>query len=46
MKGLPEKVDVIVVGGGGAAMAAALTARERGASVLVLEAAPKDFRGG
>ena len=46
MTGLPEKTDVIVVGGGGAAMAAAITARERGVKVLVLEAAPKDFRGG
>ncbi|PIW29826.1 MAG: tricarballylate dehydrogenase [Rhodospirillales bacterium CG15_BIG_FIL_POST_REV_8_21_14_020_66_15] len=46
MTGLSEKVDVIVVGGGGAAMAAAITAAERSARVLVLEAAPKDFRGG
>ena len=46
MTGLPNKVDVIVVGGGGAAMAAALTAREHGAEVLLLESAPKDFRGG
>jgi tricarballylate dehydrogenase len=38
--------DVLVIGGGNAALAAALSARESGASVLVLEAAPKDFRGG
>ncbi len=38
--------DVIVVGGGGAGMCAALSARENGARVLVLERAPQDRRGG
>ncbi len=39
-------VDVLVVGGGNAGMCAALSARECGASVLVLESAPPEFRGG
>jgi tricarballylate dehydrogenase len=39
-------VDLLVIGGGNAALCAALTAREAGASVLLLEAAPRDWRGG
>lgn len=38
--------DVLVIGGGNAALCAALMAKEAGASVLVLEAAPKEWRGG
>jgi tricarballylate dehydrogenase len=38
--------DVAVIGGGNAGLAAALTARERGARVIVLEAAPRWQRGG
>ena len=38
--------DVLVVGGGNAGLCAALTANECGARVLVVEAAPVDFRGG
>ena len=41
-----EKYDVIVVGGGNAALCAALSAREEGASVLVLERSPQLERGG
>ena len=38
--------DVLVLGGGNAALCAALTARRAGCSVLLLECAPKHFRGG
>lgn len=38
--------DVAVLGGGNAGLCAALTAREAGASVVVLESAPRHFRGG
>lgn len=38
--------DVLVAGGGNAGLCAAIEASERGAKVLVLECAPRDFRGG
>jgi tricarballylate dehydrogenase len=38
--------DVLVLGGGNAALCAALMAREGGASVLLVEAAPREWRGG
>jgi tricarballylate dehydrogenase len=44
--GLARKHDVLVIGGGNAALCAAISARRSGASVLVLEAAPKFYRGG
>ena len=40
------KYDVLVIGGGNAALCAAISARRQGASVLVLEGAPKFYRGG
>jgi tricarballylate dehydrogenase len=41
-----ESCDVLVVGGGNAGLSAAITAREAGASVVLLEHAPKALRGG
>ena len=38
--------DVAVIGGGNAGLSAALAARHAGASVIVLEGAPREFRGG
>ena len=38
--------DVIVIGGGNAGVCAAIAAAERDCSVLVIEAAPDDMRGG
>lgn len=38
--------DVLVAGGGNAALCAAITARKAGARVLVVEAAPRFYRGG
>jgi tricarballylate dehydrogenase len=41
-----EMFDVAVLGGGNAGLCAALSARERGARVIVLETAPRELRGG
>ena len=53
MDGLPAEqtdpgtiYDVLVAGGGNAALCAAMSARQAGAKVLLLESAPKHFRGG
>src|SRR3954465_9878286 len=46
MVDLTRRYDVLVIGGGNAALCAAISARRAGASVLVLEGAPKFYRGG
>ncbi|GGE36054.1 tricarballylate dehydrogenase [Primorskyibacter flagellatus] len=38
--------DLVVIGGGNAALCAAITAAEAGCRVIVLEGAPKPYRGG
>jgi len=43
---MAERFDVVVVGAGNAAFCAALSARESGCSVLVLERAPEPENGG
>jgi tricarballylate dehydrogenase len=43
---LARDYDVLVIGGGNAGIAAAINARRGGASVLVLECAPRELRGG
>jgi len=40
------QTDVLVIGGGNAALCAAIAARRLGAEVLVVEKAPKFYRGG
>lgn len=46
MKNWPAEFDLAVVGGGNASLCAAITAAEAGAKVLILEGAPKFYRGG
>lgn len=41
-----SRYDVIIVGGGNAALCAALSAHDEGASVLLLERALMEARGG
>jgi len=43
---MTKSYDIAVIGGGNAALCAAITAVEAGAKVLILEAAPKAYRGG
>jgi len=38
--------DIAIIGGGNAALCAAITAAEAGAKVVILETAPKPYRGG
>ena len=43
---MTETPDILVIGGGNAALCAAITAAQEGARVLILETAPKPYRGG
>ncbi|MBI4284738.1 MAG: FAD-dependent tricarballylate dehydrogenase TcuA [Chloroflexi bacterium] len=44
--GMDSQYDVIVIGGGNSGLCAALSAREHGGSVLLIEKAPREDRGG
>jgi tricarballylate dehydrogenase len=44
--GFADNYDVVVAGGGNAALCAAISAARAGRSAIVLEAAPKFYRGG
>ena len=46
MADLTKQYGALVVGGGNGALCAAIAARREGASVLLLEGAPKFYRGG
>jgi tricarballylate dehydrogenase len=46
VKAAPQPVDVLVIGGGSAALCAAIAARRSGASVHLVEQAPRALRGG
>lgn len=43
---MTQAYDLAVIGGGNAALCAAMTAAEAGARVVILETAPKAYRGG
>jgi len=43
---MTQTYDIVVIGGGNAALCSAITAAEAGARVLILETAPKPYRGG
>ena len=43
---MTKTYDIAIIGGGNAALCAAMTAAEAGARVLILESAPKPYRGG
>jgi len=46
MPDLPDSCDILIAGGGNAALCAAIAAAQTGRRVLVVEAAPKFYRGG
>ena len=47
MQALPDlDCDLLVIGGGTAALSAAISAQKKGARALVVESAPKPYRGG
>ncbi|AZV78443.1 FAD-dependent oxidoreductase [Parasedimentitalea marina] len=43
---MTTQYDIAVIGGGNAALCAAMTAAVAGAKVLILETAPRAYRGG